>query len=148
MAKVTVVRSRRLTAANYPANLFQVNPAAISGSANIEVNGGNSNYNGLQVELKRRMTKGLLFQGSYVWSHSITNESGAGINGSFTTLRDMGYDKQASPYDIRQALKMNWIYELPLGKGRKFLNVGGWKNAVLGGWEMVYKHRVAVSDQP
>jgi hypothetical protein len=137
-------RIGRLTAANYPANLFQVNPAAISGSANIEVNGGNSNYNGLQVELKRRMSKGLLFQGSYVWSHSITNESGAGVNGSFTTLRNMGYDKQASPYDIRQAVKMNWIYELPLGKGHHFL--GGVSNPVtrkiVEGWQIASVTRV------
>jgi len=121
-----------------------VNPAAISGSANLEVNGGNSNYHGLQVELKRRMSKGLLFQGSYVWSHSITNESGAGVNGSFTTLRNMGYDKQASPYDIRQAVKMNWIYELPLGKGHHFL--GGVSNPVtrkiVEGWQIASVTRV------
>ena len=29
-------------------------------------------------------------------------------------------------------------YELPIGKGRRFMNRGGWRNAVLGGWETVY----------
>ncbi len=69
----------RLTAAGNPINLFQVNPTLTTGAANLEVNGGNTNYHGLQVELKRRMSKGLLFQGSYVWSHSISNEQSQGI---------------------------------------------------------------------
>jgi hypothetical protein len=111
----------RLTAAGSPINLFQVNPALTSGTANIEVNGGNTNYHGLQVELKRRMSKGLLFQGSYVWSHSISNEQSQGIGVSYTSLRDVGYDKSASPFDIRQAVKMNWVYELPLGPRHHFL---------------------------
>ena len=67
-------RLARLTAAGSPINMFQVNPTLTTGAANLEVNGGNTNYHGLQVELKRRMAKGLLFQGSYVWSHSISNE--------------------------------------------------------------------------
>src|SRR5439155_18254145 len=65
-------RMTRLTAAGQPVNMFQVNPTLTTAAANLEVNGGNTNYHGLQVELKRRMSKGLLFQGSYVWSHSIS----------------------------------------------------------------------------
>ena len=113
-------RMTRLTAAGSPINLFQVNPTLTTGAANLEVNGGNTNYHGLQVELKRRMSKGLLFQGSYVWSHSISNEQSQGIGGSYTTLRDVGYDKSASPFDIRQAVKMNWVYELPFGPKHHF----------------------------
>ena len=66
------------------------------------------------------MSKGLLFQGSYVWSHSISNEQSQGIGGSYTSLRDVGYDKSASPFDIRQAVKMNWVYELPFGPRHHF----------------------------
>ena len=113
-------RMTRLTAAGSPINLFQVNPTLTTGAANLEVNGGNTNYHGLQVELKRRMSKGLLFQGSYVWSHSISNEQSQGIGGSYTSLRDVGYDKSASPFDIRQAVKMNWVYELPFGPRHHF----------------------------
>ena len=110
----------RLTAAGYPINMFQVNPTLTTGAANLEVNGGNTNYHGLQVELKRRMSKGLLFQGSYVWSHSISNEQSQGIGGSYTSSARVGYDKSASPFDIRQAVKMNWVYELPFGPRHHF----------------------------
>jgi hypothetical protein len=115
-------RMARLTAAGSPINLFQVNPTLVSGAANLQVNGGNSNYNGLQVEVRRRMSKGLLFQGSYVWSHSISNEYNAGNGGSFTTMRDVGYDKGPSPYDIRSAVKMNWVYEMPFGPKQRFFS--------------------------
>ena len=138
-------RMARLTAAGSPINLFQVNPTTTTGAANIEVNGGNTNYNGLQVEVKRRMSKGLLFQGSYVWSHSISNEQSQGIGGSYTSLRNVGYDKSASPFDIRQAVKMNWVYELPFGPRHQFLGhvsspvarkfLEGWQLASVGRWQ-------------
>jgi len=57
----------------------------------------------LQLELRRRMSKGLLFQGSYVWSHATSNEFSNGIAGTFATLRNYALDKGPSPYDIRQA---------------------------------------------
>ena len=114
-------RMARLTAAGRPANLFQVNPLA-GGNALVEVNSGHTAYHGLQVEVRRRMSKGLLMGANYVWSHSTGNEFSNGIGGSYTTLRDYGLDKGPSPYDIRQALKLNWIYELPFGPKRQFLS--------------------------
>jgi hypothetical protein len=117
----TAADMNRLTAAGKPANLFLVNPAVLNGASNLVVNGGNSSYQGLQTEVRRRMAKGLLFQGSYTWSHSISNELSAGRGGSYQTLRDVGMDKGPSPYDIRHAFKANWVYELPVGTGHSFL---------------------------
>jgi hypothetical protein len=131
-------RMARLTAIGKPANMFLVNPTLVSGSALLEVNGGNTNYNSLQVEGTRRMSKGLLLQLSYVWSHAITNEYSAGVGGSYTSLRNVGYDKSPSPYDIRQAVKMNWVYELPFGSKRHFLSHLGNPVArkAIEGWEL------------
>jgi hypothetical protein len=114
-------RMVRLTAIGKPINMFLVNPTLLSGSALLEVNGGNTNYHSLQIEGQRRMSKGLLLQMSYVWSHAISNEYTQGIGGSYTTLRGVGYDKGPSPFDIRHAVKMNWVYELPFGPKRHFL---------------------------
>jgi hypothetical protein len=36
----------------------------------------------------------------------------------------------------RQRFLLTGLYQLPFGQGRSFLNSGGWKNALLGGWEM------------
>src|SRR5262245_61277595 len=137
-------RMGRLTAAVKPINLFQVNPTLVTGAANLEVNGGNSNYHGMQVEVRRRMSSGLLVQASYVWSHSISNEGSQGIAGSYNTLRNVGYDKGPSPFDIRQAVKMNWVYELPFGSKRHFLGRVGNPVArkALEGWELASVTRV------
>ncbi len=136
-------RMARLTAAGKPANFFQVNPGITSGASLLEVNGGDSHYNGLQIEVRRRMSKGLLLQGSYVWSHAISNEFSNGVGGSYTTLRNYALDKGPSPYDIRQAVKLNWIYELPFGHGRRYLsNYHGFVGKALEGWEIASVARV------
>src|SRR5262249_35183978 len=88
--------------------------------------------------------KGLLVQFSYVWSHAITNEYSNGIGASYTTLRNVGYDKSPSPYDIRHAVKVNWVYELPFGSKRRYLGHLG--NPVLRkateGWELASAIRI------
>ena len=136
-------RMARLIAAGKPANFFQVNPGITSGASLLEVNGGDSHYNGLQLELRRRMSKGLLLQGSYVWSHAISNEFSNGVGGSYSTLRNYSLDKSPSPYDIRQALKLNWIYELPFGHGQRYLSgYQGFVGKVFEGWEVASVARV------
>ena len=137
-------RMTRLTNASYPVNLFMVNPTLTSGNANIQTNGGDTNYHGLQVELKRRMSNGLLVQGSYVWSHSISNQFNSGNGGNFTTLRNPGGDKGPSPYDIRHAIKLNWIYQLPFGAGHRFLGnaTNPIARKILEGWQLASVTRV------
>jgi len=136
-------RMGRLTAGGYAANLFQANPL-LGGAANLMVNDVHSKFNGLQLEVRRRMASGLLVQGSYSWAHSTSNYFGNGRGGTFLTLRDHTYDRGPSPYDIRQSLKMNWIYEFPIGPRRQFLS--GFTNAfarkALEGWSLASVMRV------
>src|SRR6185503_9706349 len=63
----------RLVASGRPSNFFVVNPDVVGGGTYLVTNLGSSFYDAMQVELRRRMASGLLFQGSYVWSHSIGN---------------------------------------------------------------------------
>ncbi|HEV8146283.1 MAG TPA: carboxypeptidase regulatory-like domain-containing protein [Bryobacteraceae bacterium] len=138
-------RMNRLIAAGRPVNFFEVNPlAGGTGSATILQNAGHTHYNGLQTEVRRRMSKGLLFQGSYTWSHSTGNEFTNGIAGSFTTARNQSLDNGPSPYDIRHALKMNWIYELPFGAKRHFLNghYNVFARKALEGWQIASVTRI------
>ncbi len=108
----------RLIAANYPANLFQVNPATGGSAANLTTNQGGSRYNSMQVELRRRFAKGLLAGASYAWSHSLSI-------GQILSLRDMTGVNYPSPFDQRHTIKVNWVYELPWGPGRQFLRLHG-----------------------
>ena len=104
----------RLTAAGYPANLFQVNPATGGSAANLTTNQGGSSYGALQVEVRRRLSKGLLVGGSYTLSHSLSL-------GNILSLRNMEGVTYPSGFDQRHGIKGNWIYELPVGPGKPFL---------------------------
>jgi len=128
----------RLVAAGYPSNLFVVNPAVPSGGAWVVTNGGMSNYNAMQVEVRRRMSAGLTFQGSYAWAHSIINGASNSLGDASqpTTFRNTRLDRVASPFDIRHAFKANGIYELPFGPGRRYLSSVPVLKKMMEGWEI------------
>jgi Carboxypeptidase regulatory-like domain len=124
-------------AAGLPANLFRVNPGKLGGAFSIE-NNGRTYYDAAVVEVRRRLSHGLLIQGSYAFAKALTNipVSSSVVNYQPRTLRNMNLDKTVSPFGITHALKMNWIYELPFGRGQALLgNAGGIVNQLVGGWE-------------
>ncbi len=49
---------------------------------------------------------------------------------------NLSQEKSVSNQDVPQNFVLSYIYELPVGKGKKFLNKGGFANAVLGGWSV------------
>jgi Carboxypeptidase regulatory-like domain len=107
-------------------NFFVANPRSPTSSFLMD-NIGEANYHALQVELRRRLSKGLLVQGSYAWSKSMSNtfnQSGAADGITPTTFRDLSFNKSIAPRDARHGLKFDWIYELPFGPGRRFLDSG------------------------
>jgi hypothetical protein len=117
-------RLGNLTRAGYPANFFVVNPTVAGGSAWIMSNDGSSFYDALQVESRRRLSRGLMFQGSYAWGKSLANGATSSSTDADqpTTLRNLRLNRQPSEFDIRHAIKLNWIYELPFGPGRPLLS--------------------------
>jgi hypothetical protein len=121
----------------YPVNFFRVSPEARGGTF-LMYNGSHSTYNSLVLELRRRMSKGLYANANYVWSKSLTNayaDSSTSFSG-LDTLRDQGRSKGPSAFDIRHAFKMNLIWELPFGPGRKWSAGNGVVNRVIEGWEV------------
>jgi len=116
---------QNLITAGYPANLFIANPDKIGG-AFIRGNGGGTRYDSLQVELRRRLSKGLLVEGNYV-----LGKQQNGTRYSFRVPREFTLDDGP-----RHAVKVNWLYELPFGRGRAFgSNVNGVVDKLIGGWE-------------
>jgi hypothetical protein len=111
-------RMANLVKAGYPFNFFRVNPYT-NAADYLLTNGGASTYNALQVELRKRLAKGLLLQGNYVWGKALTNMNASSEDdlSEPQTLRNTGLSKGASPWDIRQSFKFNYIYELPWGPG-------------------------------
>ncbi|MGI8784082.1 MAG: carboxypeptidase regulatory-like domain-containing protein [Acidobacteriota bacterium] len=118
-------------------NLFIVNPSVFGDSFLVD-NGGRTQYDGLQIEVRRRMSRGLLVQGSYTWAKALSNlwASSSVVFAGYDTLRDTGRNKGISPFDLRHALKANWIYELPFGPGTRFQAGNGFLDRIIGGWAM------------
>jgi hypothetical protein len=135
----------KLVAAGYPRNLFVANPDVASGGSYMLTNMGSSFYNAMQVEFRRRMKSGLFFQGSYVWAHSIINGAADQLNdfSSPTTFRNTRLDRGPASFDIRHAFKINSIYELPFGHGRKYLTGGpAVARKLIEGWEIAGVGRI------
>ena len=102
---------------------------------------GNSIYNGLVVSGKIKLNKGLLMQGSYTWSHGIDNSSAF-----FGSTGDAGYpasranlqaERGNSANDQRHRFINAFVWDLPFGRGKSFLNnAPGYVNQVIGGWQI------------
>jgi len=92
--------------------------------------------------MQRRFSSGLNLMASYTWSKTLTDADDA--LPYFATLQGGGAhqnpfnlngEKAVSNQDVPQTFVISYVYELPVGKGKKFLNKGGVVNEVLGGWE-------------
>ena len=131
-------RRANALAAGLPANFFIVNPDMPGGAFVVE-NAGSSSYDAFTFEVRRRMARGLLIQGSYTFGKALSDmfASSAIVQSNYTSLRDRSLDKGAAPFDIRHGFKANWIYELPVGRGRSLLSdANGVVDRLLGGWEI------------
>ena len=119
-------------------NFFVANPRSPTQSYLMD-NAADSNYHALQAELRRRLSRGLLLQGNYVWAKSLSNLF-ANSNAAFstpTTLRNPNRDKSVGPRDIRHAFKIDGIYELPVGPGRRWFAGGpAFVRKALEGWQL------------
>jgi hypothetical protein len=96
---------------------------------------GTSHYDAAQVVLTHRTGKGLSFLVSYAFQKTLTNTDAAlAYYGYSQDVYNRKLEKSVASFDHPQVLKLTWIYELPLGRGRTYLNRGGVVNEVIGGW--------------
>jgi hypothetical protein len=114
---------------------FLANPN--TGVVDIITNRARYRYNSLQTEFRRRLSRGLEFQANYTFQKTLTDA--LGVNQTrFDPLLDNNnpsLEYQRADYDSTHVFNFNNIYELPFGKGRRFLDRGGLVDAVLGGWQ-------------
>ena len=104
---------------------------------------GNSTYHAMQLQLNKRVSQGLTFLVSYTVSKNITDadSAGPGVSGFIGTNSFIGensYNRKAekavSQLDTPQSLVMSFFYELPLGRGKRYMNDSAVKDRVFGGW--------------
>jgi len=106
---------------------------------------GQSTYHALEAKLERRFRNGLNLLASYTFSKTLTDADSAyagltAFNSSDTfnaqNPHDLRSEKALSYQDVPHMFVLSYLYELPVGKGKKFLNNGGVVDKILGGWQI------------
>jgi hypothetical protein len=98
------------------------------GTINLLSNFNHNTWHSGNITLEKRFSKGITFNASYNYSKSLSNSD------------QLGYynreGKARTAYDQENSFGAFVIYDLPVGKGQKWLNRGGVLNAILGGWKV------------
>jgi Carboxypeptidase regulatory-like domain len=107
----------------------------------IYTNRGSSSYNGMLLTVQKNLSHGLQFDFNYTWSNSIDNVSLTGNQvaaGGYGFICDATRPRECrgpSDNDERQFISSDFIYALPIGRGRTFAaNVPLWLDELIGGW--------------
>lgn len=100
-----------------------------------------SDYHGATLSVRQRF-KGLTWDANYTFSKSLDDASGVQTSGVFgsafihNALRQRD-NRAVSDFDVRHIFTLNSIFELPVGRGKTFLNnMGKVANGFLGGWQL------------
>jgi hypothetical protein len=97
---------------------------------------GMSQFHALNLKLEKRFDAGYSVLTSYSWGHSIDTDSAGSFGSPNLNPANFQLDKGSSDFDIRQRFVTSLIYELPFGRGKRFLSDSGVANAILGGWQV------------
>ncbi|MBI1791196.1 MAG: TonB-dependent receptor [Acidobacteria bacterium] len=129
-----------LSRAGLPDNFFRPNPQFTI--AGLGCSCSNSWYNALQAQVQRRFSQGLTVNANYTFSKSIDDLS-ADTRGAGTEIlvasdpRNRNLDRGRSDFDVNHVFRANFIYDLPLGRGKALLrDAPAPLNQILGGWQL------------
>ena len=116
--------------------------------------GGFANYHALQVKFERRYSAGLSLLNSFTYSKAIDNaaqsleDQGNGNRPSPQNFYNLKGEKGVSGYDQTFNNTTSAVYELPVGKGRRFAaGMPAVADAIFGGWQISGIH-TATSGEP
>jgi Carboxypeptidase regulatory-like domain/TonB dependent receptor len=100
---------------------------------------GNSTYHSLQLMARKTTAHGLSFIAAYTFSKALTDTDSALSQSGSQDVQDF-YNRKAekaiASFDHPHVLKLTWIYELPFGRGRRWLASGGPFDRLLSGWQV------------
>lgn len=128
------------TLANPSINTQNLRPFPGFGGSAYSSYAGDSNFNSLQTKIERRTNKGLSYLATYTYGHSLDDAptplgstGDPGYRG--TNVLPIQYDYSNSPFDVRHRMTINANWQIPVGRGRGYMNnapkavdyvVGGW----------------------
>ncbi len=119
-----------------------------TGGLNVFDSNDYSNYKALELIFRRRFAGGYSYQLAYTlslskdnrsWDPSLSTVSTGSVQAASSTpfdLRDRHLNYAWSDFDRRHVFQGTWVYEMPFGKGRRWLNDSKLVDHVLGGWQV------------
>jgi hypothetical protein len=102
---------------------------------------GNSTYHGLQTKFEKRFSRGLSVLGNYTWSKTLSDsdvQAGGGPSGQ--TFYNRRLEKAISTNDVPHIFNLSYVYELPFGRGKRYLSEGI-ASIIAGGWSVTGIHQ-------
>ncbi len=147
LTNATVLGLIRQGAAGELANVYQTN--GLKGElefyrnrnalgANAIINGGDSTYNALQFDVRRRMSRGLQMQANYTFGKVLSNTAGD-AQARFEPFLDQGnnaLERSRPSFDLTHSIKANGSYALPFGKNQRWAIDNKIADHILGGWQI------------
>ena len=123
-------------AAGLAANIFVLNPDV--DQANITRDAARTKYDSLQVDLRRRLSRGLTATANYTYSRTYETDLDTVRRERALIVSDDG---------VPHAFKTTWYYEVPVGRGKRFGGgINRWLNGVIGNWEFAGTGRLQKRD--
>jgi hypothetical protein len=105
-------------------------PPCCPGDTTYYGNDADDKYNALQVKAEKRISNGFTFLAHYTFSHAYTYDSTY-----YSVNKKLAWGP--NPYNRNQVFVANTIYELPIGRGKKFMgDAGRVKDLIIGGWQV------------
>jgi hypothetical protein len=98
---------------------------------------GTSDYHAGHVRLERRLKSGFSIIGHYTYAKSIDlgGTNFIEFDNVYRDSRNIELDRGLSSFDVRHNLVLSYIWDIPVGSGRRFDLQNAWLNAVVGGWQ-------------
>ncbi|WP_216841024.1 TonB-dependent receptor [Acidobacterium sp. S8] len=117
------------------------------GAINSHLPGAQANYESLQTEANHRTRSGFTFDSAYTWAKNLADNVGTGAsgfqseNGGNSSQSTYLYNRKIDYGDVNGTRRHRWIntgvYELPVGRGRKFAaDANRFEDAMVGGWQL------------
>jgi hypothetical protein len=124
-----------------PARLQQIfqnyqnfKPYTQFGSITHYSNYGHNSHHSSTFRVEKRYSQGITLNAFYQLGKTLSDADDDGGAGGITYY-NRRLEKARANYDIRHRFVSVFTWDLPFGKGRRFMNGGGWKDWILGGWD-------------
>lgn len=114
-------------------------PFPAYGAITLLESAASSTYHAFQFRAEKRVSQGLVFLGSYTFSRSIDDASAqfgtAAESGLPQNSNDLAAEKGLSNFQTKHRFVFSSVYQMPFGKGQRFLNREGVLDYLFGHWQ-------------